>query len=147
MRLLSRIILRLMLRRLAWMKWLPPIARPSPSPDTCQTVRLGLATFAPVAIAAARRGYANLGHSLMERCQEEMVTATRTPARLSFLIILCCICHNCLFYGTQRHEDTKFLFYSIQYFSFVPLCLCVHLLIISSNALTNSSTTKGCPFT
>ena len=41
-------------------------------------------------------GYANLGHSLMERCQEEMVTATRTPTRLSFLEIICCIAHNCL---------------------------------------------------
>ena len=35
-------------------KWLPPIARPSPSPEICQIVKLGLATLAPVATAAAR---------------------------------------------------------------------------------------------
>ena len=43
-----------MLRRTAWMKWLPPIARPSPSPEICHTVMSGLATLKPVATAAAR---------------------------------------------------------------------------------------------
>ena len=54
LRLFRRIIFRSTLRRNAWMKWLPPIARPSPSPEICQIVKLGLATLAPVATAAAR---------------------------------------------------------------------------------------------
>ena len=43
-----------MLRLMACMKWFPPMARPSPSPLICQMARSGLATFAPVAMAAAR---------------------------------------------------------------------------------------------
>jgi len=36
------------------MKGFPPMAGPSPSPLTCHTVSFGLATLAPVAMAAAR---------------------------------------------------------------------------------------------
>ena len=42
------------LRRNAWIKWLPPIDRPSPSPVITHTSRSGRATATPVAIAGAR---------------------------------------------------------------------------------------------
>ena len=42
------------LRRKAWMRWLPPIDRASPSPVTTHTVRSGLAVATPVATAGAR---------------------------------------------------------------------------------------------
>ena len=54
MRLLSRMILRPTLRRMAWMKWLPPMASASPSPVTTQTDSSGRAIFSPLAIAGAR---------------------------------------------------------------------------------------------
>jgi hypothetical protein len=41
-------------RRSAWIRWLPPIERPSPSPVTTQTLRSGFAVAIPVAIAGAR---------------------------------------------------------------------------------------------
>ena len=43
-----------MLRRMAWMKWLPPMASASPSPQACQTVSQGFATLMPVETAVAR---------------------------------------------------------------------------------------------
>ena len=42
------------LRRMAWMKWLPPMASASPSPVTTQTLRSGREVARPVAIAGAR---------------------------------------------------------------------------------------------
>ena len=43
------------LRRRAWIRWLPPIDRPSPSPVTTQTCRSGLASLQP---GGERRGAA-----------------------------------------------------------------------------------------
>ena len=43
-----------MLRRSTWIRWLPPIDRPSPSPVTTQTLSSGRATLRPVANAGAR---------------------------------------------------------------------------------------------
>ena len=42
------------LRREAWRKWLPPMARPSPSPPTATTFSSGFATLMPVAMGSAR---------------------------------------------------------------------------------------------
>ncbi len=42
------------LRRIAWIRWLPPIDSASPSPVTTQTDRSGRAVASPVAIAGAR---------------------------------------------------------------------------------------------
>ena len=42
------------LRRSAWIRWLPPIESPSPSPVTTQTESSGFATAMPVARAGAR---------------------------------------------------------------------------------------------
>ena len=42
------------LRRSAWMRWLPPMDRPSPSPVTTHTSRSGRASATPVATAGAR---------------------------------------------------------------------------------------------
>ena len=46
-------ILRSMLRRSAWIVWLPPIDSPSPSPVITQTSRSGRAILRPLAIAGA----------------------------------------------------------------------------------------------
>jgi hypothetical protein len=43
-----------MLRRMAWTRWLPPIAMASPSPMTVMTVMSGWASLMPVANAVAR---------------------------------------------------------------------------------------------
>ncbi len=45
---------RFTLRRSAWMRWLPPIDSPSPSPVITHTSRSGRATATPVAMAGAR---------------------------------------------------------------------------------------------
>ena len=42
------------LRRSAWMRWLPPMDRPSPSPVTTQTCSSGFEHLMPVAIVGAR---------------------------------------------------------------------------------------------
>ena len=42
------------LRRSAWIRWLPPIDRASPSPVITQTSRSGRVMARPVAIAGAR---------------------------------------------------------------------------------------------
>ena len=52
--LLKRRIVMLTLRRSAWRKWLPPIERASPSPETTHTDRSWREAARPVAIAAAR---------------------------------------------------------------------------------------------
>ena len=39
---------------MAWIRWLPPIDRPSPSPVMTQTERSGRVTFSPVATVGAR---------------------------------------------------------------------------------------------
>jgi hypothetical protein len=44
------------------------------------------------------RGYANLGHSLMQGSQEEVVATTRTPPGLAFLEITCTVTHILYFY-------------------------------------------------
>ena len=44
----------LTLRRSAWIRWLPPIDRASPSPVTTQTDRSRRLVASPVAIAGAR---------------------------------------------------------------------------------------------
>ena len=54
MRLLNIRIFSPTLRRMAWMKWLPPIDMASPSPVTTQTSSAGLLAFTPVASAGAR---------------------------------------------------------------------------------------------
>ena len=46
--------------------------------------------------------HADLSHGLMERCQEEVVTATRTPTRLSFLKITCTVVTHILFFFLPR---------------------------------------------
>ncbi len=46
--------MRLALRRIAWIRWLPPIDRPSPSPVITNTFRSGRDALMPVAIAGAR---------------------------------------------------------------------------------------------
>ena len=43
-----------MLRRSAWIRWLPPIDSESPSPVTTQIERSSRAVASPVAIAGAR---------------------------------------------------------------------------------------------
>ena len=43
-----------MFRRAAWMKWLPPMAVRSPSPENTVTVSSGFASFSPVANGKAR---------------------------------------------------------------------------------------------
>ena len=43
-----------MLRRSAWMRWLPPIDSASPSPVMTHTSRSGRAMAMPVAMAGAR---------------------------------------------------------------------------------------------
>ena len=43
-----------MLRRMAWMKWLPPMASASPSPVTTQTISSGRETLSPEAKEGAR---------------------------------------------------------------------------------------------
>ena len=43
-----------MLRRMAWMKWLPPMASASPSPVTIQTMSSGRDTLSPEAKEGAR---------------------------------------------------------------------------------------------
>src|SRR5215469_2519515 len=53
-RLLKSRILILTLRRRAWIRWLPPIDRASPSPVMTQTERSGREAASPVAIAGAR---------------------------------------------------------------------------------------------
>jgi hypothetical protein len=42
------------LRRIAWMRWLPPIDSPSPSPVMTKTLRSGREMLMPLAIAGAR---------------------------------------------------------------------------------------------
>ena len=42
------------LRRIAWMKWFPPIASASPSPVTTQTISSGRETLSPEAKEGAR---------------------------------------------------------------------------------------------
>ena len=54
MRLLNRMMLMSRLRRMQWIRWLPPMLRPSPSPVMTQTYRSGRTAFRPVAIAGAR---------------------------------------------------------------------------------------------
>ena len=54
MRLLNSRIVRLTLRRSAWMRWLPPMDSASPSPVTTHTDRSGRDAASPVAIAGAR---------------------------------------------------------------------------------------------
>ena len=54
MRLLNISILMSMLRRMAWMKWLPPMASASPSPVTTQTCSSGRESLSPVAKDGAR---------------------------------------------------------------------------------------------
>ena len=54
MRLLKSRILMSRLRRIAWMRWLPPIDSPSPSPVTTHTDRSGRVTLRPVASVGAR---------------------------------------------------------------------------------------------
>jgi len=49
-----QITVRSMLRRAAWMKWLPPMPKRSPSPEMTTTFILGLASFSPVAKGMAR---------------------------------------------------------------------------------------------
>ena len=44
----------LMLRRSAWIRWLPPIDSASPSPVTTQTDRSSRASARPVAMVGAR---------------------------------------------------------------------------------------------
>ena len=53
MRLLKSNTLMSKLRRIRWMKWLPPIESASPSPVTTQTESSGLAIFTPEAIVGA----------------------------------------------------------------------------------------------
>ena len=43
-----------MLRRAAWMKWLPPMANRSPSPEKTITFSSGLAILMPLAKGMAR---------------------------------------------------------------------------------------------
>jgi hypothetical protein len=52
--LLNNRIVRLTLRRIAWMRWLPPIDSASPSPVTTNTDRSGREVARPVAMAGAR---------------------------------------------------------------------------------------------
>ena len=54
MRLLNSSIFRSMLRRIAWMKWLPPMASASPSPVMIHTISSGRETFRPEAKDGAR---------------------------------------------------------------------------------------------
>ena len=54
MRLLNSRIVMLTLRRIAWIRWLPPIDSASPSPVTTQTERSGRVVAMPVAMAGAR---------------------------------------------------------------------------------------------
>ncbi len=44
----------LLLRRIAWMRWLPPMESPSPSPVMTNTLRSDRVTLMPVAMAGAR---------------------------------------------------------------------------------------------
>jgi hypothetical protein len=58
------------------------------------------------------RCYAYLGHCLMQRGQEEVVTTAGTPARLTFLEILCTvITHNSYFFYYELHE--LFFYYEL----------------------------------
>ena len=54
MRLLNSSILRSRFRRIAWMKWLPPMASASPSPVTIHTCSSGRETLRPEANDGAR---------------------------------------------------------------------------------------------
>ena len=54
MRLLKSSSFRSMFRRMAWMKWLPPMASASPSPVTIQTISSGRETLSPEAKDGAR---------------------------------------------------------------------------------------------
>ena len=54
MELLNTSAVTSMLRRAAWIRWLPPIATQSPSPMMTMTLRPGSAALAPVATASAR---------------------------------------------------------------------------------------------
>jgi hypothetical protein len=54
MRLLNISILMSRLRRMVWMKWLPPMARASPSPVITHTISSGRDTFSPEAKEGAR---------------------------------------------------------------------------------------------
>jgi hypothetical protein len=47
-------IFRFTLRRIAWIRWLPPIERASPSPVTTHTERSSREVAMPVAMAGAR---------------------------------------------------------------------------------------------
>src|SRR6185436_9094548 len=94
MRLLKRRILRFTFRRSAWMRWLPPIERASPSPVTTHTERSGRVTARPVAIAEARRAAdpgdeddsfaseAELRHEALDDVEDRVVAAARAPADL-----------------------------------------------------------------
>ena len=53
MLLLKMMVVKSMLRRLAWMKWLPPIAVASPSPVMTSTFSSGCASLIPVANGSA----------------------------------------------------------------------------------------------
>ena len=54
MLLLKMMVVRSMLRRQAWMKWLPPMAVASPSPVMTMTFSSGCASLMPVAKGSAR---------------------------------------------------------------------------------------------
>jgi hypothetical protein len=54
MKLFTQMTRRSMLRRAAWMKWLPPIAVRSPSPLKTTTSSSGRASLRPVANGTAR---------------------------------------------------------------------------------------------
>ena len=49
MKLFTQSTVMLMLRRAAWMRWLPPMANRSPSPENTMTFRSGLVSWRPVA--------------------------------------------------------------------------------------------------
>src|ERR1044072_5652170 len=94
MRLLKRIMLRSRLRRMACMKWLPPIERPSPSPVTTHTERSGFEAVRVHVVGEARRAAyprdedyllardAEVGHDLLYAVQYRVVAAARAPAHL-----------------------------------------------------------------
>jgi len=52
--LLNNNTLMLTLRRIAWMMWLPPMERASPSPVITHTLNSGRAVAIPLAMAGAR---------------------------------------------------------------------------------------------
>ena len=54
MRLLNMTSFMSRLRRIAWMKWLPPMASASPSPVTIHTISSGRDTLMPEAKDGAR---------------------------------------------------------------------------------------------